>query len=142
MEKRDARKLTQPAQYELRRTCIKLLKTGKTQRDVAVILDVAYQTVNRWWQTYLSEGLSALKPGRRGRRQGEHRTLTDEQEYEIQSMIRDKHPEQLKLKFALWHRQAVMDLIQQNYGIKLPIRTAGEYLKRWGFTPSKPIRKA
>lgn len=142
MEKRDARKLTQQAQYELRRTCIKLLKAGQTQRDVAVILDIAYQTVNRWWQKYLSEGMSALKPGRRGRRKGENRTLALEQEKEIQALIRDRNPQQLKLKFALWNRQAVMDLIEQKYGIKLPIRTAGEYLKRWGFTPQKPIRKA
>ena len=24
----------------------------------------------------------------------------------------------------------------------MPIRTMGEYLKRWGFTPQKPLRKA
>jgi hypothetical protein len=24
----------------------------------------------------------------------------------------------------------------------MPIRTAGEYLKRWGFTPQKPVKKA
>ncbi|MCF7957131.1 MAG: helix-turn-helix domain-containing protein [Phycisphaerae bacterium] len=58
MEKRDARKLTRPGQYELRRACIKLLKTGKTQREVAMILEIAYQTVNRWWQTYLAKGMA------------------------------------------------------------------------------------
>ncbi len=142
MEKRDARKLNQQAQYELRRTCIKLLKAGKKQREVAAILEIAYQTVNQWWQRYLSEGMAGLKPGQRGRRKGENRTLTLEQEKEIQVLIRDKYPEQLKLKFALWNRQAVMDLIEQKFSIKLPIRTAGEYLKRWGFTPQKPIRKA
>jgi len=142
MEKRDARKLTQQAQYELRRACIKLLKTGKSQREVAGILDIAFQTVNRWWKTYLAEGMPGLKPTLRGRRNGQKRTLTPEQEKEIQLTIRDKYPEQLKLKFALWNRQAVIDLIEQKFGIKLPIRTAGEYLKRWGYTPQKPIRKA
>jgi len=142
MNKRDARKLTQQAQYEIRRTCVKLLKTGKSQKDVASILDVAYQTVNRWWQTYLSQGMSALKPKLRGRRVGANRTLTIEQEKEIQSIICDKNPEQMKLKFALWTRQAVIDLVQCRFDIKLPIRTAGEYLKRWGYTPQKPIRKA
>ena len=24
----------------------------------------------------------------------------------------------------------------------MPIRTVGEYLKRWGFTPQKPLRRA
>jgi transposase len=27
-------------------------------------------------------------------------------------------------------------------GIEMPIRTVGEYLKRWGFTPQKPIKRA
>ena len=43
---------------------------------------------------------------------------------------------------ALWTRQAVQDLIKQRIGIRLPIRTVGEYLRRWGFTPQKPVRKA
>jgi transposase len=36
----------------------------------------------------------------------------------------------------------VLLLVQQEFGIELPIRTMGEYLKRWGFTPQKPITRA
>jgi transposase len=100
---------------------------------VAALLDVAYQTVNRWWQSYLTGGMAALSPGRRGRTKGQHRTLTSAQETEIQTIICDRHPEQYKLKFALWTRQAIMELIEQKFSIRLPIRTAGEYLKRWGY---------
>jgi len=39
-------------------------------------------------------------------------------------------------------RIAVQQLIKQLWGIERPIRTVGEYLKRWGFTPQKPLRKA
>jgi transposase len=35
-----------------------------------------------------------------------------------------------------------MQLIDQPYGIKLPVRTVGKYLAHWGFTPQKPIKKA
>ena len=49
---------------------------------------------------------------------------------------------QLKLDYALWTRKAVMDLIEQETGIRMPIRTVGEYLKRWGFTPQKPVKRA
>lgn len=142
MEKRDARKLTMEAQYELRRTAIKLLKSGKSQKKVAEILEVARQAIWRWQKLYEAKGIAGLKLKQRGRQQGQNRTLTSEQEKTIQLLIRDKYPEQLKLKFALWNRQAVMDLIEQQFDIKLPIRTAGEYLKRWGYTPQKPIRKA
>jgi transposase len=142
MKKRDARKLETQSQYELRRTAIKLLKSGKSQEKVAEILEVGTTAVWRWNKLYQTQGLAGLKLKQRGRQQGQKRTLSPKQEKEIQRMICDKHPEQLKLNFALWNRQAVMDLIEQKFGIKLPIRTAGEYLKRWGYTPQKPIRKA
>ncbi len=53
-----------------------------------------------------------------------------------------KRPEQLKLDFALWTRAAVMLLIERECGIRLPVRSVGEYLKRWAFTPQKPICRA
>ena len=43
---------------------------------------------------------------------------------------------------ALWTRQAVRELIHRRAGLRLPIRTVGEYLRRWGYTPQKPVRKA
>jgi hypothetical protein len=50
----------------------------------------------------------------------------------------DKAPNQLKLSYALWTRDAVKLLILQRFKYEMPIRTVGEYLKRWGFTPQKP----
>ena len=46
------------------------------------------------------------------------------------------------MEFTLWNRAAVMQLIEREYGIKLTVRGVGNYLKRWGFTPQKPIRRA
>lgn len=60
----------------------------------------------------------------------------------MQKAICDKRPEQLKLDFALWTREAVLVFIRERFGIDLPVRTLGEYFKRWGFTPQKPIKVA
>lgn len=79
---------------------------------------------------------------KRGRKHGEKRHLTIEQEKQIQKMIVDHYPDQLKLQFALWDRQAVRQLIKLQFGFATPIRTVGECLSRWGYTPQKPIRKA
>jgi hypothetical protein len=43
---------------------------------------------------------------------------------------------------ALWTRASVAELIEHRFGIRLPVRTMGLYLARWGFTPQKPMKKA
>lgn len=70
------------------------------------------------------------------------RQLSAEEEAMIQRLIRDRTPDQLKLGFALWNRQPVAQLVQAQLGVQLPVRTVGHYLKRWGFTPQQPIKKA
>jgi transposase len=73
---------------------------------------------------------------------GAKRRLSAEQELHIQRQICKHRPEQLQLSFALWTRVAVALLVEQEFGILLPVRTMGEYLKRWGFTPQRPITRA
>lgn len=85
---------------------------------------------------------AAVKVGQRGLEVGKLRTPSAEQECAIQQLISEKMPDQLKLSFALWTRNAVRELIKKRCGIDMPIRTVGEYLKRWGFTPQKSLRRA
>lgn len=54
----------------------------------------------------------------------------------------DKRPEQLKMNFHLWSRAAVGQVIEQEFGIKLRLRSIPKYLTRWGSTPQKPIKRA
>ena len=70
------------------------------------------------------------------------RTFTLEQERQIQKTFYDKSPDQLKFPFALWTRKAVQQLIKHLWSLDMPVRTVGEYLKRWGFAPQKPLRRA
>ena len=42
----------------------------------------------------------------------------------------------------LWTREAVRDLIERRYQVRLALTTVGKYLRGWGFTPQKPIRRA
>lgn len=142
MEKIDARKLSTDAQQQIRYQVIRLRKQGRKHSEISAITGVSRSTCSTWWTLYQKEGKEALKIKNRGRPKGSCRTLTIEQEKELQKAIRDKCPDQLKLAFALWTRIAVQQLIKQLWSINMPIRTVGEYLKRWGFTPQKPLRKA
>jgi len=142
MENRDARTLHPQAQEELRRQAIKMLKKGYTQQEVADTLGVTRQAVGKWWKKYKEGGWPAVMKQKRGRREGENRFLTPEQESEIQKLICDKTPDQLKLKYALWSRDAVRQLIKERYGIDYALQSMSILLKRWGFTPQRPLKKA
>lgn len=142
MEKRDARCLGQEAQEEIRRQAIKLLKKGHTQAEVAAGLDVSRRAVNAWWKRYREAGWNALKKRRRGRERGSCTKLTAEQEDEVQQLITDNTPDQLKMKFALWTRDAVRELIRARYGVDYAPQSMSVLLRRWGFTPQKPLKRA
>lgn len=142
MEKEDARKLSPETQEQLRKQAIRLKKNGKKFVEIAEIVGVHRNTVSNWWKAYEREGSKGLKSKQRGFEAGQWRTLDASQELEIQSLIVEKTPDQFKLVFALWTRQAVQELIKIRFGIGMPIRTVGEYLKRWGFTPQKPLKRA
>jgi transposase len=142
MEKRDARALGKEVQQATRHQVVRLRKQGKKNKDIAVFLGISEQHASTIWQKYLKGGRNAVALGARGRRHGEKRTLTEEQEREVKQLIIDKTPDQLRFPFALWTRKAVQELIQKKYGTVMPIRTVGEYLSRWGFTPQKPVKRA
>jgi len=142
MDKEDGRKLSREAQHERRKLAVRLHRKGTPFKDIARMLGMAEGTVRSAVKASDAGGVNALKPKPTGRAVGEKRRLTSEQELHIQRQICKHRPEQLKLSFALWTRAAVMLLVQQEFGIELPIRTMGEYLKRWGFTPQKPITRA
>jgi len=142
MEKIDARKHSPETQYEIRKQVVRLRKQGFLNKDVAEGVGVSVGRASKIWQSYKKEGSKAIKLGRRGRRKGEKRTLTTEHEAQVKRALIDKTPDQLKLLFALWTRDAVKLLIKQRFGIEMPIRTVGEYLKRWRFTPQKPVKRA
>jgi len=142
MERDDARKLSPAEQLERRRQVIRAHKRGRSRRQISEDVGLSYTAVSNTIKRYESCGAQELVFGKRGRPVESGRKLTVEQEQLVQGLIRDKRPEQLKLEFALWTRAAVMLLIERECGVKLIVRTVGKLLKRWGFTPQKPIRRA
>jgi transposase len=110
--------------------------------QIVSMTGLSYPAVRACIDLFDAGGWPAIRPALRGRIPGTGRTLTQAQEDSIQRIIIDNRPEQLKMDFFLWSRAAVGQLIDQEYGIKLHVRSVGKYLKRWGFTPQKPIKRA
>jgi transposase len=126
----------------LRLRAIHARELGYAVVDIAAILGVREETVSRWCVKYEKGGEEALPGDRTGRPVGSGRRLDAEQEESIQDLIDSKTPQELGIASALWTRQAVQELIEKQTSQSIPIRTVGEYLSRWGYTPQKPVRKA
>lgn len=142
MNKPDARLLHPMTQDYLRQQAIRLREKGKQIGESATYLGVHRTTVSGWWRQYKQEGEGALKQQPRGAKLGEGRTLSAAEEATVQRLLQDHFPDELNIDSALWTRQAVRSLIACECGVEMPIRTVGEYLKRWGYTPQKPLKRA
>jgi transposase len=138
----DARTLAPAAQAHLRRLAVKAVRTGCTQTEAAKIYGVSLRAVNKWVAIDKVGGLRALRPKRRGRRRGQGGRLSVTQAQHIRRLIVGKLPDQLKLPFYLWTRAAVASLIAREYGIEISLVTVGRYLRAWGLSPQKPVRRA
>jgi len=62
---RDARRLSQSAQEELRRRAVALAGEGRSQGEVARLLAVSRQSVNEWVAAHRAGGDAALAAGKR-----------------------------------------------------------------------------
>jgi transposase len=140
MNKRDARFLSPPAQEDLRRRVVAAVRGGMYQAEAARTFGVSRQSVNNWMKMCRSGGLRCLRSGRRGRPPVQR--LAPHQAATVVRLITDRCPDQLKLPFALWTREALCGLLAQRLGLKVSVWTAGRYLRRWGFSPQKPVRRA
>lgn len=138
----DARQLPDEVLEALRLRALRGCELGFAHADVAALLGVCPETVSRWWTAYIGQGLDALPHERTGRPLGSGRTLSDEQARRIQHLIDTQSPEQLGIACPLWSRRAVRDLIVKELGIRMPVRTVGKYLRRWGYTAKRPRRHA
>jgi transposase len=138
----DARLVSDEVLHALRLRAVRGCELGFTEADVADLLGVARETVSRWYSAYQAHGLDALPHDRTGRPVGSGRTLTDEQAAHLQHLLDTQSPEDVGVAAPLWNRRAVRDLIRHEYGLDLPVRTVGAYLRRWGYTVKRPRRHA
>jgi len=140
MKKQDLRKLSISAQEAIRVKVLQALDKGMRKVDIMDTFGVSDAAIYKWIKVRGTRKKNWFKQKKRGR--PSQKTLTKEQEKQVKKMIIDKCPDQLKLPFALWTRQAVGDFLREKFDVDVSVWTVGRYLHSWGFTPQKPIYKA
>lgn len=140
--KQDARKLDLIGKEDLRRRTVRaVMEQSMSKAEAARVFGVSRTSVHSWLDLYHQSGEEGLVPKRSGRPKCGGR-LQGWQAATIVNLIKDNCPEQLKMPFALWTREAVRDLIRMRFGIGYSLGMVGRLLRRWGFTPQKPVTRA
>lgn len=141
MATHDARKLPPKAQEDLRRRVVAAVRDGMTKSKAARTFHVSRQSIDNWINALEEGGDTALRARKRGPKKGS-KSLAPHQCATVVRMISASCPDQLRLSFALWTREAVCTLVERRFGIEMSVWTAGRYLASWGLTPQKPLRRA
>lgn len=116
------------------------VRGGLSQTAAAQVFQVARPTVNRWVRAAATGSLRVLRARPRGRPLGTQ--VTAAEAARVVRVIVGRCPDQLRLPFALWTREAVRQLLRRDFRVTVSVWTVGRYLAAWGLTPQKPLTRA
>ena len=142
MEKMDFRSVDSSTRTAIRKRAIRLISSGMQKKKVAALFCVNQNTITNWVKKHKSKGSMGLIDKKRGTKSENKKLLSSTQEKQVQKMILDTMPDQLKLPYGLWTRKAVKELAEREFGVIMAINTMGDYLRSWGYSPQKPKKKA
>jgi transposase len=141
MRVNDTRTLSPAAQEELRRRVVRAVVDDRMRKaHAAKAFKVSRASIDSWMAAFHAGGERALAARKRGPKAQSR--LTAQQVKTAVRLITSGCPDQLKLPFALWTRQAVQQLLRRRFGVKVSLWTVGRYLRAWGLSPQRPARRA
>jgi len=138
----DARKIPLAAQEDLRRRVVAAVEGGMGKAEASRVFHVHPNSVYRWTKAVAQRGKAALGGRRRGRRPAEQKRLSPQQQHRVRRVIVNRTPEQVGGSGVLWTRAAVRDHVRREFGVSLSLPSIGKYLRSWGLSPQKPVRRA
>ena len=136
----DARKLSPAEKETLRKKIVRQMKKYDDAKVVQEMCECSLRHVYNVWKTYNEKGVGGIKAKKVGRKTNSG-SLTIAQQEKVQKCLIDKNPDQLKLPGFLWNRSNIQGLIKQLFGQTLTLQAISKYLKKWGFTPQRPIKR-
>jgi transposase len=105
-------------------------------------LGVHITTVSGWSSFRRKHGEAKFVADARSDGKGRPPKLSEDEQDRLRRLVNTTSPEDNGLDYPLWTRAAVSELCAKLLGKTIIIRTINNYLKRWGFTPQVPVRRA
>lgn len=127
-EKVDLRKISAYEVQNIKTNAIRLRHEGIPNKEVAQKLNLDPTVLSRWYNKYVKNYKQPQEIIKRGRKQGTHKKLRNNQE--------DKIINELQTYSGLLDKERVQKIIEEQYKMKVPINTIGDYLKKWGVNSS------
>ncbi len=137
MDATDARSLSADAQEDLRRRVVRAVKRGMSKAEAVRTFGVSKTAVFGWIKAVRRGGERSLASRPRGR--PKQSRLKPYQAATTVRIVADRCPDQLKLPFALWTREAVAQLIERRWDLRLSVWTVGRYLKKVGLHAAEAL---
>ena len=137
---RDGRKSDHKALEAIRlHAVLRVRKDGASPEALIEALGFHRSCIYDWLKRYDEGGLDALKakpiPGAPVK-------LAVWQGNWLRQMIVEKTPLDFGYDVALWTRAIVRDVLQRELGVKASEATVGRWLRAWGLSVQKPLRRA
>jgi len=127
-EKVDLRKISPEKLQSIKTKAMELRGQGISNKEVAQKLNLETTVLSRWYCNHVKNSRQPQEVLKRGRKKGTHKKLTDYQE--------DMIIKRLQEYSSLLDKKLVQKIIEEQYNMKVPITTVGDYLKKWGVNSS------
>ncbi|PRA29820.1 sulfate adenylyltransferase subunit CysD [Pseudomonas poae] len=126
---------------QLRLRAVQLRIGGSTLKAISQDTGLSSPTIISAYKAWQAGGWTAVPVRERGRKPGEGRSLSPEQERAVYQLLVSTLPEQHQLPFLLWQLEAMQALVMRLHAIDLPERTAAHYLQRWQLNAERPAKR-
>ena len=125
----------------LRLRAVQLRIAGSTLKVIRQDTGLSSPTIIAAYKAWQAGGWDAVPVRKRGRKEGEGRSLSAEQEKNIYRLLVSTPPERHDLPCLLWQLEATQALVRRLHGIDLPDRTTAHYLQRWQLNAERPAKR-
>ncbi len=142
MEYIDLRKVGKEGLKQIRSQVVWLKKMGKSEKEIEELVGVRQNRISEIWTAYQREGEKSFERKKYGRKPGTHMLLELDEQKEIRKTILEKRPADFGIPGELWTLGRINLYIQKEYHKKVSERGLSNYMRRWGLSCQRPVKRA
>ena len=139
MKRRDGRSLDHKTLEEIRVRAVERVQAGESPEVVIQALGFTRSCIYTWLARYRSGGWGALKARAL---KGRPMKVTPAQMRWVYKTVTAKSPLQYRFEFALWTREMIRILLQDQFHLRLSLVSVGRLLKQPGLSCQRPLFRA